>query len=243
MRAQCAGMNRDIPAEDRLILALDVPTVDEAKTLVSQLGGSVRFFKIGLQLLSVGGMDFAAELKSQGYKIFLDWKLHDIPATVEKATRNIVNLGADMLTVHATPQVMQAAATGKGNATTKILGVTVLTSLGTDDLAAIGLNHSADELVKRRAQQAIDAGIDGVVSSPVETPMLREQFGQKLCLVTPGIRPTGADKGDQKRATTPADAIKNGADYLVIGRPISQAPDPKTAAIAIQDEIKGALGI
>ncbi len=224
------------PAE-RLILALDLPTIAEAEDLVNRLEGTVHFYKIGLQLLSVGGMDLARRLKDQGHKVFLDWKLHDIPATVEKAARNIAALDADLLTVHATPQVMTAAAQGVADTATRVLGVTVLTSLGAEDLQALGHNQSAEDLVLARAEQAIAAGIAGVVSSPQETPMLRTRFADRLMLVTPGIRPTGSAKGDQKRAMTPAEAIHNGADYLVIGRPISASPEPKAAAQAIQNEI------
>jgi orotidine-5'-phosphate decarboxylase len=228
---------------DRLIVALDVPTTAQAQTLVARLDGAVSFYKIGLQLLATDGMTLARALNEAGHKTFLDWKLHDIPATVEKATAALADAGATFLTVHATPQVMAAAVKGRGASDMKILGVTVLTSLDQDALHALGHTHTPRDLVRLRVQQALDAGMDGVVASPEEAADIRAIAGDRLLIVTPGIRPAGADMGDQKRVATPASAIADGADYLVVGRPITEALDPKAAAAAIQVEIAAALSL
>ncbi len=225
---------------DRLIIALDVDTSAQARQLVTQLGDSVCFYKIGLQLLASGGMDLARALVDDGQQTFLDWKLHDIPATVEKATRALADSGARFVTVHATPQVMAAAVQGRGSSPMQILGVTVLTSLDQAALCALGHTQTPRELVMLRVQQALQAGIDGVVASPEEASAIRA-MAPDLLIVTPGIRPTGTDAGDQKRIATPASAIHDGANYLVVGRPVTAAPCPKTAAAAIQSEIAAAL--
>lgn len=230
-------------SSDRLIIALDLPTTAQARQLVDRIGDAAGFYKIGLQLLASDGMALARALQSAGHKTFLDWKLHDIPATVEKATRALADSGASLLTVHATPQVMAAAVKGRDNSPMKILGVTVLTSLDADALKALGHTHTPRELVMLRVQQALDAGIDGVVASPEEAADIRALAGHRLLIVTPGIRPKGADVGDQKRVATPTSAIADGADYLVVGRPVTEAPDPKTAAAAIQSEIAAALSV
>lgn len=226
-------------SSDRLIVALDVDTSAQARHLVTQLGDSACFYKIGLQLLASGGMDLARALVDDGHQTFLDWKLHDIPATVEKATRALADSGARFVTVHATPQVMAAAVQGRGDSPMQILGVTVLTSLDQTALHALGHTHTPRELVMLRVEQALEAGIDGVVASPEEAAAIRA-LAPDLLIVTPGIRPAGADAGDQKRIATPARAIRDGANYLVVGRPITAAPDPKTAATAIQSEIAAA---
>jgi len=178
-------------------------------------------------------------LKAQGKNVFYDFKFHDIGATVEKATRSIAGLQADLLTVHARPDVMRSAVQGRGDASLKILGVTVLTSLDRQALRDIGYNDNAESLVMRRVEQAIEAGIDGVVSSPLEAAAIRANVPDGFLVVTPGVRPKGADAGDQKRIATPLAALKSGASHLVIGRPITQAPDPRAAALAIAQEMQG----
>lgn len=225
----------------RIICALDVPTTDEAAALVERIGDAVGFYKIGLQLFAVGGMDLARHLKAQGRQVFLDWKLHDIGATVEKATANLAGAGCDLLTVHARPQVMAAARRGAAGSTLKVLGVTVLTSLTAEDLAADDHSLSPGDLVELRVRQALDAGIDGVVSSPHEAARVRDlaiAAGRPdFLIVTPGVRPVGAALDDQARAATPAKALQAGATHLVIGRPITAAADPRAADLAIANEI------
>jgi orotidine-5'-phosphate decarboxylase len=229
-------------ADPRLIVALDLPGRAEAEAMVEALGDSVSFYKIGLQLLATGGMDMARDLKRRGRQVFLDWKLHDIGATVEKATAAVVGTGAcDLLTVHAQPQVMKAAVKGRGGATgAKILGVTVLTSLSGQDLAEIGYGMGVEQLVERRIRQAVDAGVDGVVASPHEAALARRIGGPDFLVVTPGVRPAWAGADDQARAATPADALGAGASHLVVGRPITAAGDPREAALKIAAEMAGA---
>ena len=226
-------------SDPRLFVALDLPSVAEAEAMVETLGDSIDSYKIGLQLLPIGGVEFGQRLKARGKNIFYDFKLHDIGATVEKATRSIASLDADLLTVHARPDVMRAAVTGKGSSSLKILGVTVLTSLDRQALRDIGYNDNAENLVMRRVDQALKAGIDGVVSSPLEAAAIRANVPESFLVVTPGVRPAGADIGDQKRVATPASALSGGASHLVIGRPITQAKDPKQAAIRICQEMSG----
>jgi orotidine-5'-phosphate decarboxylase len=226
--------------DSRLIVALDLPTRAEAESLVERLGDAVSFYKIGLQLLATGGMAMAADLTKRGRRVFLDWKLHDIGATVEKATAAIAGTGAcDFLTVHAQPQVLAAAVRGRGGSGIRILGVTVLTSLSGQDLAQIGYGMGVEALVERRIRQAIDAGADGVVASPEEAALARRIGGPDFLVVTPGIRPAGAALNDQARAATPAHALDQGASHLVIGRPITAAADPRAAALAIVEEMGG----
>lgn len=209
--------------------------------MVERLGDSISFYKIGLQLLASGGMDLAKDLKRSGRSVFLDWKLHDIGATVEKATAAVIASGAcDFLTVHAQPQVMAAAVRGRAGAKdAKILGVTVLTSLSEDDVKAIGYGMPIAELVERRIRQALDAGVDGVVASPHEAAMARRIGGPDFLVVTPGVRPNWAKADDQARAATPEGAIAAGASHLVCGRPITAAEDPKAAADSIARDIAG----
>ena len=226
-------------SDPRLFVALDLPSVAEAEAMVETLGDSIDSYKIGLQLLPIGGVEFGQRLKARGKNIFYDFKLHDIGATVEKATRSIASLDADLLTVHARPDVMRAAVAGKGSSSLKILGVTVLTSLDRQALRDIGYNDNAENLVMRRVDQALKAGIDGVVSSPLEAAAIRANVPESFLVVTPGVRPAGADIGDQKRVATPASALSGGASHLVIGRPITQAKDPKQAAIRICQEMSG----
>jgi orotidine-5'-phosphate decarboxylase len=227
---------------ERLILALDVPSVAAAEAMIARLGESVSFYKIGYQLAFAGGIDLARALAGAGKQIFLDLKLHDIGNTVGRGVESVARLGASFLTVHAYPQTMHAAVDARAGSTLRILAVTVLTSYDDADLAAAGYDFTVPELVGERAAQARDVGVDGLVCSGVEAAMLRPIVGAGMTLVTPGIRPAGAEAGGQKRVMTPAAAIAAGADYLVIGRPILAAPDPKAAAEAIVAEIASATG-
>ena len=231
-------------SDPRLICALDVPTADEARALAGRLGDAVAFYKVGLQLFATDGMALARALKADGKQVFLDWKLHDIGATVEKAAAALASSGCDLLTVHARPQVMAAARKGAEGSSLKILGVTVLTSLTDADLSADNHSLSAADLVALRVRQALDAGVDGVVSSPNEAAQVRalaEGAGRPdFLIVTPGVRPAGAALDDQARAATPASALQAGATHLVVGRPITAAPDPRAAAEAIVREMTAA---
>jgi orotidine-5'-phosphate decarboxylase len=227
-------------ARERLIVALDVPSIAEAEALVARLGDAVSFYKIGYQLAFAGGIDFARVLASAGKQIFLDLKLHDIGNTVARGVESVARLGASFLTVHAYPQTRHAAVDARKGTDLRLLAVTVLTSYDDADLAAAGYDFTVPELAGERAAQARDIGIDGLVCSGEEAAMLRPIIGASMVLVTPGIRPAGADAGDQKRIMTPAAAIAAGADYLVVGRPVIAAPDPKAAAAAIVAEIASA---
>jgi orotidine-5'-phosphate decarboxylase len=230
-----------LDARERLIVALDLPSVEAAERMVARLGESVLFYKIGYQLAFAGGLPFAAGMIAAGKQVFLDLKLHDIGNTVEKGVESVAQLGATFLTVHGYPQTMKAAVEGKRGTTLRILAVTVLTSYDDADLAAAGYDMSVGELAAARAQQARDIGIDGLVCSAEEAPKLRDIAGPGMVLVTPGIRPAGGAAGDQKRIMTPARAIEAGADYLVVGRPILEAGDPKEAAERIVSEIASAI--
>jgi len=232
----------EIAPKDRLIVALDLPSVDAAEAMVARLGDSVTFYKIGYRLAYAGGLPLVTKLADSGKKVFLDLKLHDIGNTVSQGVESITKLGATFLTVHAYPQTMKGAIEGRGSSKLKLLAVTVLTSYNDDDLLAAGFRLGVSELVEARAQQARALGIDGLVSSPEEVGALRKIVGHQMPFVTPGIRPAGADIGDQKRIMTPGRAIAAGADYLVVGRPVVEASDPKATAEAIQAEIAQALG-
>ena len=226
-------------ADDRLIVALDVPNLLDGGTIVDKLGDSVSFYKIGLGMLTGGGLALANELKSRGFKVFLDMKLFDIGATVEKAVAGLAQYDMDFLTVHGDPHVVRAAVAGRGDSVTKILAVTILTSLDRDDLDASLIKDGAiADLVVERARNAFIAGADGVIASPQEAALIRAlpEAAGKL-IVTPGVRPAGTALGDQKRTATPAQAIKDGADHIVIGRPIWQATNPKAAAQAVLKEL------
>ena len=227
-----------LDARERLIVALDVPSVKAAELMVMRLGESVWFYKIGYQLAFAGGLPFAAGLIAAGKQVFLDLKLHDIGNTVAKGVESVSQLGATFLTVHAYPQTMKAAVEGKRGSNLRILAVTVLTSYDDADLAAAGYEMNVSELAAARAAQARDTGVDGLVCSAEEAATLRTIAGPPMVLVTPGIRPVGAVTGDQKRVMTPARAIEAGADYLVVGRPVLEAIDPKAAADAIVAEIE-----
>jgi orotidine-5'-phosphate decarboxylase len=232
-----------MPADSRLIVALDLPDRRSAEAMVERLEGRVGFYKIGLELLAGEGMAMARGLSAEGLQVFLDWKLHDIGETVRRATAAIAASGScDFLTVHAEPQVLAAAVAGRGgDPRLKILGVTVLTSLGDAELDAMGYGLDVRALVERRIRQALDAGADGVVASPMEAALARrlaEAAGRPdFRVVTPGVRPAGAALNDQKRAATPADALAAGASHLVCGRPITAAADPAAAAAAIVAEM------
>jgi orotidine-5'-phosphate decarboxylase len=229
-----------LDARERLIVALDVPAVKAAEAMAARLGDSVWFYKIGYQLAFAGGLSLAAELIAAGKQIFLDLKLHDIGNTVTKGVESIAQLGATFVTVHAYPQTMKAAVEGKRGSTLRILAVTVLTSYDDADLAAAGYEMNVNELAAARAAQARDIGVDGLVCSAEEAATLRSIAGARMVLVTPGIRPAGSAAGDQKRIMTPARAIEAGADFLVVGRPVLEAGDPKAAADAIVAEIEKA---
>jgi orotidine-5'-phosphate decarboxylase len=229
-------------ARDRLIVALDVDSLEAARALIATLGSTVSFYKIGMELAYAGGLDLARELKTSGAKVFLDLKLHDIGATVERATRQIAKLGADFLTVHAYPMTMEAARAGAGD-DLRLLAVTVMTSYDDADLNKAGYACGVAELVARRAMQAREARIDGLVLSPLEVATIRALVGPDMLLVTPGVRPAGAEAGDQKRVMTPGQAIAASADHLVVGRPITRASDPRAAAAGVVAEIARARAI
>jgi orotidine-5'-phosphate decarboxylase len=224
---------------DRLIVALDFSSVEDAQAMVARLGDTVSFYKIGYQLGFAGGITFAQQLIDADKQVFVDLKLHDIGNTVAQGVKSVARLGAKFLTVHAYPQTMQAAVDAREGGL-HILAVTVLTSSDDSDLVAAGYAYPVAELVARRAAQARDIGVDGLVCSPEEVANLRAVVGPKVALVTPGIRPSGSDRGEQKRIATPTEAIAAGADYLVVGRPIIAASDPKAAAEAIIAEIGAA---
>jgi orotidine-5'-phosphate decarboxylase len=227
-------------ADDRLIVALDMPNAVAGLDLAQRLGSSISFYKIGLGMLTGGGLALANELKQEhGKRIFLDMKLFDIGATVEAAVRGLAQFDLDFLTVHGDPHVVRAAKQGAAGSGLKILAVTILTSLDRADLdASLIQPGNISDLVQSRAGRAFDAGADGVIASPQEAAAIRalpEAHGRLI--VTPGVRPTGADLGDQKRVATPANAISNGADYIVVGRPIWKAADPQSAATSILAEM------
>ncbi len=235
--------NRTGPASarERLIVALDTPDLAHAKAMVARLGDAVCFYKVGMQLAYGGGLDYVRTLRDEGKQVFLDLKMLDIANTVGHGVASVMRLGATFVTIHAYPQAMRAAVAARGDDPLKILGVTVLTSLDESDLTEAGYNRKPEELVALRVRAALDCGIDGVVASPLEARDIREIAGDRLSIVTPGIRLKGSDAGDQKRITTPGDAIAAGADYLVVGRPIISADDPADAANNIVDEISQAL--
>ncbi|PST27010.1 orotidine-5'-phosphate decarboxylase [Mesorhizobium plurifarium] len=228
-------------ARDRLIVGLDLPTVAEAEKIVSSLGDEVVFYKIGYQLAFAGGLDFARDLVASGKQVFLDMKLLDIDNTVAKGVENIVKMGVSMLTLHAYPKAMKSAVEAARGSDLCLLGVTVLTSMDEQDIIDAGYEYDPHSLVLRRAEQARAAGMGGVVCSAEEAAAVRKIIGGGMALVTPGIRPAGADKGDQKRVMTPADALRSGSSHLVVGRPIVAAPEPLAASRAILAEMESAL--
>ena len=227
-------------ASDQLIVALDVPTVLEAAGIVENLGDAVSFYKIGYQLAFCGGMQLADELVRAKKRVFLDLKLLDIDNTVAKGVEAIARTGVSMLTLHAYPKAMRAAVEAAAGSGLCLLGVTVLTSMDDADLADAGYADSAATLVEKRARQAREAGMGGIVCSAAEAAAVRAIVGPDMAVVTPGIRPAGAAKGDQKRVVTPGDAISAGASHLVVGRPIVAAPDRREAALSILQEMETA---
>lgn len=229
-----------IDPRERLIAALDVPSADEARALAGRLGDAVRFYKIGLELFSAGGyFELSDWLRARGARVFADLKLYDIPETVRRAVANLRASGASFLTVHAERSIMQAAAREKGEL--KVLAVTVLTSFDQQSIAEMGYAGSVEDLVLQRARAALESGCDGVIASGLEAPRIKAAFGERLRVVVPGVRPAGAAAQDQKRVVDVAQAFANGADYIVVGRPIRDAADPRAAALAIQDSIAAAL--
>ncbi len=227
---------------DRLIVALDVPDILTAAGIVERLGDSVSFYKIGYQLVYSGGLPLVRDLAAAGKKVFLDLKLLDIDNTMEKGVEAVTRLGATMLTVHAYPKAMQAAVKAAQGSGLILLGVTVLTSMDARDLSEAGYHDAPEALVAKRARQALNAGMGGVVCSAAEAELVRDVVGPQMAVVTPGIRPAGGESGDQKRVVTPGAAICAGASHLVVGRPIAAAADPRAAALDILDEMRAAAG-
>jgi orotidine-5'-phosphate decarboxylase len=237
--AAAAAAQAPVTADPRLIVPLDLPTAGEARAMVDALGEAVGFYKVGLELFASDGMGLARELKAQGKQVFLDWKLHDIGTTVQRAAAVLAQSGCDFLTVHGEPQVMASAVRGRGTSQLKILAVTVLTSLSDEDLGEMGYAEGARALVERRIHQAIAAGCDGVIASPHEAALARSLGGRDFLVVTPGVRPEWSAKNDQARAATPLDALKAGASHIVCGRPITAANDPREAALKVVAEMAG----
>jgi orotidine-5'-phosphate decarboxylase len=222
---------------DPLIIALDFDSVREADALVGTLGDSAGFYKVGMELFAAAGPDYIRSLTARGKRVFLDLKYYDIGETVRRAVAAAAKTGAAFLTVHAVAQVMRAAIEGRGSSQLKLLAVTVLTSLDDADLRGMGHNSTVSDLVATRVTQARQIGVDGIVASPLEARAIRQLAGPEAILVTPGVRSRGAAQGDQKRVATPAEAIRDGADYLVIGRQVTRAPDPANALAGIRDEL------
>ncbi|KPK55987.1 MAG: orotidine-5'-phosphate decarboxylase [Gammaproteobacteria bacterium] len=234
--------SRAIPAAERLIFALDVPDADAARTLAEKLGDSVRFYKLGLELMMAGGyFELLDWLVERDKRVFVDLKFFDVPATVGRAVARLRNRGVTFATVHGNQSIMEAAAEAKGDV--GILAVTVLTSLDRGDLDDLGFRCDVEQLVLSRARRALEAGCDGVISSGLEAPTLRRSVDDRLIVVTPGIRPVdNRPEDDQKRVVTVQEAFGNGADYIVVGRPIRDAADPRLAAESIQESIAGVFG-
>jgi orotidine-5'-phosphate decarboxylase len=236
-----------INARERLILALDVPTADQAQRLIKRLERTLSFFKIGIELYMGGGLDLVSKLVKANKDVFLDLKYFDVPETVKSAVERVSSLGVRFLTIHGNGKIIKAAVEGRGNTDLKLLSVTVLTSLDNDDMKDFGFECTVKDLVMRRAQKAMEAGCDGVIASSREAAGIRrlvnqgKGMGNKFLIVTPGIRPASSPHDDHKRLGTPTHAIRNGADYLVIGRPIRNAPDPREAAEAIIQEMQAAF--
>jgi orotidine-5'-phosphate decarboxylase len=226
---------------ERLIVALDLPSLAEAEAMVARLGPSVSFYKIGYELAFAGGLALAGRLTGEGKQVFVDLKLHDIGNTVAAGVRAIARSGATFLTVHAYPQTMRAAVEGRGDSALRLLAVTALTSYDDADLKDAGYGLAVRDLVRVRAAQAREIGIDGIVCSAAETEIVRDTAGPSMAIVTPGIRPAGSASGDQKRVLTPGEAVKAGVDYLVVGRPIVKASDPRSVADAIVAEVMDAM--
>ncbi len=224
-----------------VIIALDVPSAEEARGLVRTIGDAASFYKVGLELFTAAGPDFVRELKAQGHRVFLDLKLHDIGETVKRAVAQVARIAPDFLTIHATDQVMRSAMEGRGDSPLKLLAVGVLTSLDDEDLATDGYEVGVTELVERRARNAMNAGVDGIVCSPREVARVRQLVAFGTILLTPGVRSAGASTGDQKRVATPAEAVAAGADYIVVGRQVTRAKDARAETLKILDEISAGV--
>jgi orotidine-5'-phosphate decarboxylase len=222
--------------ENRIIIALDVETAGQARDIVRSLGDSVGFYKVGMELYAASGMELVRELLGEGKQVFLDMKFHDIAETVKRAVAQVAKSGVHLLTVHASGPVMRAAVEGRGDSPLKLLAVTVLTNMNQSDLVEDGYTCSVQDLVALRVKNAIAAGVDGIVCSPLEVASVRKIAGPSFLLVTPGVRSAGVTAGDQKRVATPAEAIAGGADYLVIGRQVTRAADPKAEVARILEE-------
>jgi orotidine-5'-phosphate decarboxylase len=221
-----------------VIVALDVATKAEARSLIAALGDAASFYKVGLELYTGVGMDFVRDLKSEGHRVFLDLKLYDIGETVKRAVAQVARAGVDFLSVHGSKAIMEAAVAGRGESALKLLAITVLTSFDESDLRQMGYMCTVSELVELRVRNAVGARVDGIVCSPLEVARVRALAGPELTLVTPGVRSAGAAAGDQKRVATPGEAIANGADYLVIGRQVTRAADPRGEMLRILEEIQ-----
>jgi orotidine-5'-phosphate decarboxylase len=222
-------------------VALDVDSAGEARALATRLGEGVDFYKVGMELYAAGGMEIVRELKDRGKQVFLDLKLYDIPETVRRTVAQVARVGVRFLTVHAVGPVLRAAVEGKGDARLQLLGVTVLTSFGPEDAAELDFTGTMAELVERRTRRAVEAGVEGIVASPLDAAAVRRILGPGRILVTPGVRSAGRDRGDQKRVATPYEAVRDGADYLVIGRQITRAADPAAETARILEEIAGVV--
>jgi orotidine-5'-phosphate decarboxylase len=221
-----------------LIIALDLDSAEQARALVARLGDAAGFYKVGMELYAAAGMEFVRELTGAGKQVFLDLKMYDISETVKRAVALVAGCGAALTTVHGSGPVMRAAVAGRGEAPLKLLGVTVLTSFDQEDLADLGYPCTVTDLVALRVRKAMESGLDGLVCSPLEVAAVRALAGPKAVLVTPGVRSPGAGQGDQKRVATPAEAVRQGADYLVIGRQVTRAEDPRGEILRILDEIQ-----
>jgi orotidine-5'-phosphate decarboxylase len=222
------------------IVALDFDSAAEADRLVLNLGSGAGFYKVGMELYAAAGMDYVRSLVDRGKRVFLDLKYYDIGETVKRAVRVASRSGAEFLSIHAVGQVMRAAIDGRGDSGMKLLAVTVLTSFSQSDVAELGYTCELGALVDQRVHLAMDTGMDGIIGSPLEARSIRAAAGPRAILVTPGVRSRGADAGDQKRVATPAEAVLNGADYVVVGRQVSRAPDPAAALAAIHAELEQA---
>lgn len=220
-----------------IIVALDVKSAASARALVERIGPRVNFYKVGLELYAAAGMEIVQQLLGEGKQVFLDLKMYDIPETVSRAVAVVASTGVSFLTVHAVSSVMRAAVAAHAGSGLRILGVTVLTSFGPEDMEDLGYQGTVTSLVERRARKAVEMGVDGIVASPLEAAAVRRIVGPETVIVTPGVRSAGVDAGDQKRVATPAQAIRDGADYLVIGRQITRATDPAAEADRILMEI------
>ncbi len=231
-------LNMAVFEHDPLIIALDVESAEQARALVQQLTPEVRFFKVGMELYAAAGMEFVRELADEGHNVFLDMKFYDIGETVRRAVAQVARSGVRFLTVHGSREVMRAAVDGRGGGRLQLLAITVLTSFDQNDLADLGYSCPISELVALRVRNAKEAGMDGVVASPLEARAIRNLAGPEMVLVTPGVRSSGAGPGDQKRVATPAEAIREGADYLVIGRQVTRAKDPLAAVRQIRGELE-----